>query len=179
MQKYKSNKFENKFKRQGGLTLIELIITITLLAILLGIGVPSFVGTVQQNRAISTANEILHHLQLARSEAVRNMRVVRVCAQDSNSSSECGSDWGSGLLVVYYDDDADEDVVLRVASTSSNVTVSAVDGSNSPVAEIPFSPIGAINGAGAPYEFTVEAGNRSRLVCVRISGQSRVEESSC
>lgn len=47
------------------------MITVTILAILLGIGVPSFVNFIRNTRASTQANEIATALNLARSEAVK------------------------------------------------------------------------------------------------------------
>lgn len=69
-------------KRQYGVTLIELMVTLAILAIVAAIAIPSFQSTVRTNRLASTGNEILGFYQQARGEAIRNNRRV-VVAIDS------------------------------------------------------------------------------------------------
>ena len=68
------------FKAQRGFTIIELMMTVTVLALLLGIAVPSFMETVRNNRIISQNNELISSLNLARSEALKRSGSVSVCA---------------------------------------------------------------------------------------------------
>ena len=68
-----------KSTRCGGFTLIELMITITLGAIVMGIGVPSYQNFVVKNRIQTQANEIRSSLAMARVEAIRRGLRVRVC----------------------------------------------------------------------------------------------------
>lgn len=70
---------------QRGFGLIELMVAITLIALLLGLGLPSFV-TGAQNRQIRTAaDSIQSGLQLARTEALRRNRAVKFQLRDQNS----------------------------------------------------------------------------------------------
>jgi type IV fimbrial biogenesis protein FimT len=62
---------------QAGMGLIEVMVAITVAALLLALGVPSFT-TGMQNRQIRTAADAIQNgLQLARTEALRRNRVVR------------------------------------------------------------------------------------------------------
>jgi len=61
-----------------GFTLIELVITILVVAILMTIAIPSFQGTVRQNRFSTNANELITALNLARSEAIKRGQSVTV-----------------------------------------------------------------------------------------------------
>lgn len=63
-----------------GLTLVELMVTLTVLAVLLGIAVPSFRSLIESSRLTSQANDLLHGLQTARSEAIRRNTAVRFCS---------------------------------------------------------------------------------------------------
>ena len=55
----------------GGFTLFELLITIALIAIVMGIGVPSYQDFVVKNRIQTQASEIRSSLAMARVEAIR------------------------------------------------------------------------------------------------------------
>ena len=59
-------------KRMRGVTLIELVIAMAVLAILLAAGMPTFSTWIQNTRTRTAANSLLQGLQLARQEAIRN-----------------------------------------------------------------------------------------------------------
>lgn len=63
-----------------GFTLIELLITVAILAILLGVGVPSFVDYIRNSRVSTQVNELATALNFARSEAVTRGDDVTVTA---------------------------------------------------------------------------------------------------
>ncbi|MFZ1862018.1 MAG: Tfp pilus assembly protein FimT/FimU [Candidatus Competibacter sp.] len=60
-----------------GFTLLELIVTLALAALVLTVGVPNFQALIQDNRQTAAINQLVGALGLARSEAVkRNIRVT-------------------------------------------------------------------------------------------------------
>jgi type IV fimbrial biogenesis protein FimT len=84
---------------QRGYTLIELMLTITVLSILLGLAVPSFLDTVRNNRLISQNNEFISSLNFARSEALKRSGSVSVCASTDEASCSGSTDWTTGRIV--------------------------------------------------------------------------------
>jgi len=66
--------------RMSGFTLIELMVTIAVAAVLLGIAVPSFQDMLERNRVAAQTNEVLGGLQMARSEAIRKNATHRFCS---------------------------------------------------------------------------------------------------
>jgi type IV fimbrial biogenesis protein FimT len=86
---------------QRGFTLVELMITIALVAILIGLATPSFSSVINSNRLTSQANAFMTDLQLARSEAVRRNRTVRLCRSDDGATCSAGAgDWASWIVVL-------------------------------------------------------------------------------
>lgn len=73
---------------QQGFTLIELMVTVAVVAILVGVAVPSFQGAVNGNRLASSANELVASLQTARMEAIRRNRRVVVCASANANAGQ-------------------------------------------------------------------------------------------
>lgn len=66
-------------RKQAGFTLIELMVTIAVLAVIVTLAVPSFQDTINSNRLTSAANETSAVLQGARMEAVRLNKAIVVC----------------------------------------------------------------------------------------------------
>jgi len=81
----------------GGFSLIELLVTIAIVAILLAVAFPSFEGSMRSNRLATTTNELLASVSLARTEAIKNTRGAGICA--SADGLACGDDWNEGWLV--------------------------------------------------------------------------------
>ncbi|MBN2856215.1 MAG: GspH/FimT family pseudopilin [Halothiobacillaceae bacterium] len=66
-----------RHKRAQGFTIIELMITLTVAAILLAIAIPSFTYLTVSSKLTTTANSLVNALGTARSEAIkRNTNVV-------------------------------------------------------------------------------------------------------
>jgi len=74
-----------------GFTLIELMVTVSIAAILLGIAIPSFTTTISSNRMTTNANELITALNLARSEAIKRGQQVTVRRKGTTSAQ-----WESG-----------------------------------------------------------------------------------
>ena len=86
--------------KSSGLTFIELLIVLTVLAILLSWALPSIRGTMARNQMLGQANELAGALALARSEAVTRGLPAGVCASsDGATCSGSATDWASNYIV--------------------------------------------------------------------------------
>lgn len=82
-----------------GFSLIELMVTVVVLAILLVIGVPSFREFYLNNRLVSQINMLHSDLLLARSEAVKRNRPAQVCGVAGGALPCADRDWTRGWVV--------------------------------------------------------------------------------
>lgn len=84
--------------RSRGFTLVELMVTVAVVAILAAIAFPSFEATMRSNRVATTTNELIASFALARSEALRSPGGAHVCT--SNNGTACtGTAWDQGWIV--------------------------------------------------------------------------------
>lgn len=83
----------------AGFTLIELAVTVAVLAILLAIAFPSFETLVNQNRLGAASNQVIASLQTARVEAIRQNRKVWICDSEDGFNCKCCERRWSGLRV--------------------------------------------------------------------------------
>jgi len=90
--------------KQTGFTLIELMFTIVVLAVLLGIGVPNFRDFVRNSRLTAAANDLLADVNLARSEAVKRRVPVTLCK--SANGTDCAAAAAAFTGWIVFVDDA-------------------------------------------------------------------------
>ncbi|MEE9355777.1 MAG: GspH/FimT family protein [Methylococcaceae bacterium] len=69
-------------KHHTGFTLVELLVTLTLAATLLAIGMPSFKETIRKDRLVSISNHLIGSFNLAHDEAVKRLTPVTVRKED-------------------------------------------------------------------------------------------------
>jgi type IV fimbrial biogenesis protein FimT len=117
-----TSRFRPRRSRPGqqGFTLLELLIGITILGLLLGIGVPALQDLQARNRASATLMNLQALLALARSEAMTQRREVTLCG--TQDGSRCARDWQSQTLVFLDANrnrrvDAGEQLVARMDVT--------------------------------------------------------------
>ena len=168
-------------RRSKGFTLVELMITIAVLAILTAIAYPSFQSTIRSNRMATTANELIAALSLARSEAIRGTRGGAVCASKDGTACD-GASWAEGWMVWNdangngaYDKD---EPVLRYAEARPQMK-----GASGEALSIAFDPRGRSR-AAAVSNITLrpaDCGGQplQRRMIVSLTGQVRLQKEAC
>jgi len=176
----------------SGFTLIELIVTLALAAIILTQAVPSFNALVQNNRLISQKNEFISALNLARSEALKRGVRITVCA--SSDKTTCNTaNWEKGWIIfsdrngnVALDAGtgaclATEDCLIRVSSglNAGNTLTARKSGAATDSGFIQYTPRGAVDAAatftfcdkrGSEYARATNINNLGRAISASDSG---------
>jgi len=91
-----------------GFTLVEALVTLTLVSTLLTAGVSTMSRLIASSRITSEINHLTAHLQLARSEAVKTGQRAVLCPSSDGSSCLGSQDWAQGYMV-FVDADADRE----------------------------------------------------------------------
>jgi len=168
-------------RRQRGFTLQELIVS---LAIGSGVttGATSLYTVVQDTKLTTAANELVAHMNLARSEAIMRGHEIVICA--SGDGRECAKgegsiSWQNGYLIyANSDNDSTRDAhepTLRVHNGhGSGIAVRSNRGG-----KLTFKPEGVSAGSTITVAFCGTGGlKQERYVVVQNGGRARVAHRS-
>jgi type IV fimbrial biogenesis protein FimT len=138
----------------AGFTLLELMITIGIAAILLTIGVPSFRYVTTANRASAEINGLLGAMQFARGEAIREGQSVSICSSSDGATCLVNPSWDRGWIVfsgVSPPAPAPALILKTQPTFSSNDTLTADHG----ITQVTFSREGFTASLPGPVTFTL------------------------
>jgi type IV fimbrial biogenesis protein FimT len=163
--------------RATGFTLIELMITLAVLALLLMVGLPGMNTWLQNTQIRASAEAMQSGLQLARAEALRRNASVRFQLVDTLAAgcalSNTGTSWVMSLddptgACSAAESDAAAPRILQKrsgAEGSPNATVAASASS------VVFSGLGRVTGAAGPIQLDIS--NPAGGTCQTAAGPMR------
>lgn len=149
----------NKFAR--GFTMIEMMVTVTIAAILLGIGVPSFRSLIASQKLKAAASSLQTHLNMTRAEALKRNATVTMAPNLS-------TDWKTGWKIM-------EPVTNTVLFTAAATTVTITG-----PASIKYRGSGRMD-ATVDGKFQLSDSGTAEIRCVEVdlSGMSQVSRGAC
>jgi len=166
----------NARKRESGFTVVELLITVAVCAILLTMAGPTFSAVVHKNRISAASNQLYVSLYAARGEALKRRSAVRVCPSANSTSCRNDGDWSDGWLIF-------EDANANNAPDAAEI-IQLVDGfegdinmqvSTALFGYVQFQPTGvAVGNGGNTGEFRLchaDSNALSRVVNISASGR--------
>jgi len=159
-----------------GFTLLELMYTLAVFAIVIGVGVPSFIRIAQSSRVTTQTNELVSALNLARSEAIRRGAPATVEALDEDDGFA-----GGWCVYVGAVGCGDTDNVLRIYPAMTQMTV------ESAATSISFDARGArLSPATAELRLTLKPENcaadgteRARRLDIALTGRVNLARVAC
>ncbi|MGL4576957.1 MAG: GspH/FimT family pseudopilin [Burkholderiaceae bacterium] len=165
----------------SGFTLIELVVVVTIVAILTGLALPSFASFIRRTQIANASNDLISGFNYARAEAIKLGTPVVVCPSTNFTSCAGGTAWENGSIA-YVDTnangavDAGEVVFRRTPAAPVGITIEL--GGAAPVSAIRFAPNGLLHGANAGYRMTIAnansptGSNEERYICVARGGRA-------
>lgn len=114
---------------QRGVTLVELLITMSIVVILITVGVSGMRMVIKRNARAAEVNTMVGHLNFARAQAIMRAANVRVCPADPHDlSAGCDAapsdgSWSDGYASVELDAAGGTASVLRVQQGARAVDI--------------------------------------------------------
>jgi type IV fimbrial biogenesis protein FimT len=154
-------------RRQRGLTLVELMFTIFIMAVLAMLAIPSWRDASLGSRLSAGANSLHGSIQIARSEAIKANAPVTLCASSDGATCAASGDWDQGWIVINGDD-----AVLHSEPGQRN-SYRVIEAAGK--LALTFQPIG-IGATDAVFTVCREdpVGNQERVVNVTATGSAYV-----
>lgn len=171
----------NPYRRAAtGFTLIELMITVAVAAVLMMVALPAYQGMVQKNTLTSTVNDLVADLNYARSEAITRGSRTYVCK--SADLATCGGDWGQGWIVYAPAPGATQPLDDNLLRVHGPISIPGVAITHNTTDGLYFGGSGFAANSASSFTFT--AGNtnneQTTVVCISFSGRIRtVEGNQC
>ncbi len=161
-----------------GFTLIELIVAMAVMVVFVTVAVPAFQTLTMNNRLITQNNTLISSLNLARSEAVKRVVPVTVCASTNKTSCNT-SQWERGWII--FTDVNGDRVVNSPPDEIVRVGNEVQGGDNTLRAEvftntnwIQYNARGNVNSAGTFVLCDSRGNTEARGINIEITGRIRV-----
>jgi len=168
------------YKRsQNGLTLAELIVTLSVMSLLTVCANGPLQHFIQENRMAAEVNQFVTALHLARSEAVKHGSRAVLCP--SSDGQNCGNsqEWVNGWILFESDDrehDADEQLLQTGTPFSSGIHMS----SGNHRKRIVYQPDGTSPGTNSSFTFCDNRKRaKPRIICLSNTGRPRLTWTQC
>ncbi|KPW41159.1 Type IV pilin [Pseudomonas amygdali pv. mellea] len=144
-----------------GFSLIELLVTVSLVGILAAIAIPSFTSSIQSNKADTELSDLQRALNYARLEAINRGVTVRIAPTS-------GTAW-TGELQVYLvsDTKATPTALRKVAAMSSGGTLVA----DPNVAAFDFNNLGGLIAPSSLVTMTYTRDSTTKTMSICLTGR--------
>lgn len=160
-----------------GFTLVEVMITVSILGVLMAIALPSFNELIKNNRRTVVVNELVSSLMLARAEAAKRGQAVSLCANTKAAPTTCvaGTDWDDGFLVFLDSNgngaqDVGEAMLKQFTNAYPDIKVLSKPG------PIVMKPFNQISSSGDVEICDSRGPTKARAIILSANGRARVSE---
>ncbi|TWO69168.1 prepilin-type N-terminal cleavage/methylation domain-containing protein [Caenimonas sedimenti] len=170
--------------RDRGLSLVELLVTLAIAALMMGMAAPSMAAIMNSSKLASTSNTFLAGLRLARSEAIRRGGRVAMCKSSDGVHCADAGGWEQGWIIFHDPNgnsvvDPEERLIQRIEAPDPGVVLT---GTPSVARAITFMGNGRNRTmAGGMQAGTLtlcnkrDAGGPGRRIVISSGGRARVQ----
>jgi type IV fimbrial biogenesis protein FimT len=164
-----------------GVTLMECLVALAIMAILSVLAVPSFRDLLVRRTVLVTAEALVDDLRFARTEALKRGGQVSVCSSANGLACSQSAVWVEGWIVFVDGGNTAEvdgsDEILRVQTRQSGMASIASDPPGNDKSIFSFRPLGMASPASQSFKLTPTApvpAKRERWVCISSQGRPRL-----
>ncbi|MDI1252040.1 GspH/FimT family pseudopilin [Thermomonas sp.] len=164
-------------RHNAGFTLIETMISVSVLGILAGVAAPSFLELIEHQHASAAMSSLTTHMAQARMAAITYRRPAVLCPSTTGTSCDAGSDWSGGWML-FLDQDGNHqfdvtDEILRADLTPTSRHLRLPGTAGRP--QLRYLPDGRSAGSNLTISVCNTKGDLLGKVIVNNGGRPRTE----
>lgn len=162
--------------KNNGFTIVEMMITITVITIILALALPNLTQFFARNNLAGTTNELIAGINQARSEAVTRSTIVSICPSNDGVSCDPGNWEGGWIVFLDPNNNRSIDAGENIVNLGNNISSDAVtiDGFNG---GLTFTSSGLLSGlANGVIQFTHPQLTVIRQLNISSVGQIEISE---
>jgi type IV fimbrial biogenesis protein FimT len=166
-------------RSQDGLTLPELVVSLSVISILSASGIGTLQHFIQENRMAAEVNQFVTALHLARSEAVKQGTRVVLCPSSDGYNCGVSREWVNGWIL-FASDDRERDAGERLLQTGSPLSSGIRMNSSNYRKRIVYRPDGTSPGTNSSFTFCDNRKRvKPRVICLSNTGRPRLTWTRC
>ncbi len=161
-----------------GITLVELLISLTIIGILFSIAIPGFANLIDSQRTVSVTNMLVAQFARARSEAITKHQQVTLCSSADGNTCLTDSNWSNGMLM-FFDSNRNE---KREAGEQAITVMDKTDLQNMTILTNQFRPAmayrpdGITAGTNMTMRICSADGILQRQIIINMGGRARLHK---
>ncbi|OUS29271.1 hypothetical protein A9Q99_09165 [Gammaproteobacteria bacterium 45_16_T64] len=147
-----------------GYTLLELLVAISIIAVLTSASYPSLIDTMNRNRVAASVNSFVGAISFARSEAIKRNDTVTMAASNSTTDDE----WGDGWSV------SAGGTTIRTFAALSGSTLNSTGN----ISTLSFNSRGFLSSSDS-LSLCDQDGDGCKAISIFTTGNTRLDDSYC
>jgi type IV fimbrial biogenesis protein FimT len=166
-------------RRQGGVTLLELVTVLAISAVMMSIALPDMRQMIRSQQLKAAVNDLFGAIDLTRTQAITRGRRVQLVPADGEAP-----DWSRGW-VVFVDEDGDrrpgggEEVIMRHGPLAAGIVVDAAFSSQQGAPYLAYNSMGRscsdTSSLAARWgTLSLIQGQQTRRIKINMLGRARI-----